>query len=193
MADASSNSLTRLALRRQARLLLCDPSDRNAHWARLQASLELPGSEPAQGVLADIFVSLDKVDIAFKRKALLLARDRLTAHAARWFDALTEGSRLARTTPLATRWSVLARPCVNISTRARRCSSDDSRALADQVVHAVERADVTAQQEFFHHCVTCHDNLAFMLARRTLLRAAATLPPDWEAVSLQLEQPREPR
>jgi hypothetical protein len=38
--------------------------------------------------------------------------------------------------------------------------------------------------------VTCHDNLAFMLARRSMLRLDAPLPADWEAVSRQLEQAR---
>ena len=67
----------------------------------------------------------------------------------------------------------------------------DSRLLAKQAVLAFERADLAAQNEFLHHCVTCHDNLAFMLARRALLKTATALPGDWEAVSLQLEQARE--
>jgi hypothetical protein len=178
----------RLAVRRHARQLLRDPLDVSAHFARLHAALELPGSEPVQGALADIFVSFGEREEALKRTALQMARDRLAVHAARWFDAQAGQARLSHITPLATRWSVLARPSADISTRARRCSVDDSRALAEQVVRAFEDADAQAQQEFLHHCVTCHDNLAFMLARRALLRKHAVLPADWEAVSLQLEQ-----
>lgn len=180
----------RIAVRQHARRLLRDPADVSAHFARLHASLELPGSEPVQGALADLFVSFGEREEALKRTALQMARDRLAAHAARWFDAQAGQARLSRITPLATRWSVLARPSADISTRARRCSVDDSRALADQVVRAVENADAQAQQAFLHHCVTCHDNLAFMLARRALLRMGASLPPDWEVVSQQLEQPK---
>lgn len=180
----------RLAVRLHARRLMRDPADVSAHLARLQAARELPGSEPVQGALADIFVSFGERDESLKRTALQMARDRLAAHAVRWFDAQVGQARLARITPLATRWSVLARPSADISTRARRCSADDSRALADQVVKALESADAQAQQEFLHHCVTCHDNLAFMLARRALLQTGATLPPDWEAVSQQLQQAR---
>jgi mono/diheme cytochrome c family protein len=55
-------------------------------------------------------------------------------------------------------------------------------------MQAVAQGDTQAQQEFLHHCVTCHDNLAFMLARRALLRLGGSLPADWEAVSQQLEQ-----
>ncbi len=180
----------RLAVRQHARRLMRDPLDVSAHFARLHASLELPGSEPAQGALADIFVSFGEREESLKRTALQMARDRLAAHAARWFEAQAGQARLSRITPLATRWSVLARPSADISTRARRCSVDDSRALADQVVKAFDDADAPAQQAFLHHCVTCHDNLAFMLARRALLRMGAALPPEWQAVSQQLEQPR---
>ncbi len=182
----------RLAVRQHARRLLRDPADVSAHFARLHASLELPGSEPVQGALADIFVSFGEREESLKRTAVQMARDRLAVHAARWFDAQAGQARLSRITPLATRWSVLARPSADISTRARRCSVDDSRALADQVVLAFENSDAQAQQAFLHHCVTCHDNLAFMLARRALLRTHAVLPADWEAVSQQLEQSRAP-
>jgi hypothetical protein len=182
----------RLAVRQHARRLLRDPADVSAHFARLHASLELPGSEPVQGALADIFVSFGEREESLKRMAVQMARDRLAVHAARWFDAQAGQVRLSRITPLATRWSVLARPSADISTRARRCSVDDSRALADQVVRAFENSDAQAQQEFLHHCVTCHDNLAFMLARRALLRTHPVLPADWETVSQQLEQSRAP-
>ena len=180
----------RLAVRRCARLLMRNPVDVSAHFSRLRAALELPGSEPAQGALADFFVSFGEPDAALKRKALALTRARLADHVVRWFDAQVSQAPLPRITPLATRWSVLARPSADVSTRARRCSGDDSRALAQQVVKAVENADPQAQQAFLHHCVTCHDNLAFMLARRALLSQGASLPPDWEAVSTQLQQVR---
>lgn len=181
----------RMALRRRARQLLQNPMDVQRHLEHLRAALALPGSEPVQGALADIFVSFDAQEVTLKRMALQIARPRLAVHTAHWFDAHVSLESLPRITSLATRWSVLARPSTDISTRARRCSVDDSRALAEQVVQAVKSADQSAQQEFLHHCVTCHDNLAFMLARRELLRAGTVLPPDWEAVSLQLEQSRE--
>ena len=167
------------------------PGDPDAHMARLQATLELPGAEPVQGALADLFGSFGTPHATLKRTALHLAKGRLSAHAARWFEAQLDQAALPAINPLATRWSVLAHPSADISTRARRCSVDDSRLLAGQAVLAFEARNQTAQNEFLHHCVTCHDNLAFMLARRALRQSGAALPADWEAVSLQLEQPRE--
>jgi mono/diheme cytochrome c family protein len=79
-------------------------------------------------------------------------------------------------------------PSADISTRARRCSADDSRSLAKIAVQAVADSDQQAQQIFLHHCLTCHDNLAFMLARREILKLAKQLPPGWEVVSIQLER-----
>ena len=66
----------RLALRQQARQLLRHPRDADVHMARLQAALELPGAEPAQGALADLFSCFGAHDEAFKRTALQLARTR---------------------------------------------------------------------------------------------------------------------
>lgn len=190
-AVVSTQLVARQVVRQQGRLLLRHPGDANAHMARLHAALELPGAEPAQGALADLFSCFGAQYEVLKRTALQLARPRLSVHAARWFDAQAAQAALPAITPLATRWSVLAHPCADISTRARRCSVDDSRLLAEQAVLAFERGDPSAQNEFLHHCVTCHDNLAFMLARRALLKTGISLPDDWAAVSLQLEQPRE--
>jgi hypothetical protein len=171
--------------------MLAEPADVAAHVARLHTALELPGYEPVQGALADLFVSFGVEQEGVKRQALQTVRERLAPHALRWFAAQANQPRLPRISPLATRWSVLARPSADISTRARRCSVDDSRALAEQVIQAMSDGDVPAEQAFFHHCITCHDNLAFMLARRALLRSHSSLPADWETVSVQLQQSQE--
>ncbi|MDB5870511.1 MAG: hypothetical protein JWP96_2843 [Polaromonas sp.] len=192
MTSSSSRLLNaRHAVRRHARRLLRDRADIASHMARLQASLELPGAEPLQGALADLFSCFGARDEQLKRTALQLCHSRLSAHAACWFEAQAAQAAWPAINPLATRWSVLAHPSADISTRARRCGVDDSRRLAEQAFVAFQAADQPAQNEFLHHCVTCHDNLAFMLARRALRQSGAQLPDDWAAVSLQLEQHRE--
>jgi len=178
----------RRTMRRHARHVLRDSSSTEVHLARVKAALALPGAEPAQGVLADIFTTLGAEQAAFKRAALALVKERLSVHVARLFDSQIQATRLPRISPLATRWSVLSIPSADISTRARRCSVDDSRALAARVVLAVAASDGQEEQLFLHHCLTCHDNLAFMLARRQLLKIQARLPDGWDAVSSQLEQ-----
>ena len=181
-------TLARLELRRQGRRILKNPADSGAHLARLSAALTLAGAEPVQGALADLFASFGVADLQVKQSAMQMARPRLATHVARWFDAQTAQAQLPSITPLATRWSVLARPSADITTRARRCSVDDSRALAQQMLQALDTDDVQAQQEFLHHCVTCHDNLAFMLVRREVIRTGVKVPDGWEDVSHQLQQ-----
>ena len=181
----------RQSMRRSARLLKQNASDIPTHSARLTAAMMLPGSEPVQGVMADLFVTFGEDQSTVKREALQWVRARLAAHVASWFESQIHAPALPRITPLATRWSILSIPSADISTRARRCSVDDSRALAAQVVSAVALGGVQEQQLFLHHCVTCHDNMAFMLARRALLKVNTELPPGWEVVSHQLEQAME--
>lgn len=181
----------RRAVRRHARGLMREPTNVSKHLARLQASMHLPGVEPAQGVLADMYVSLDSSQSGVKRAALTMVKDRLSAHVANWFESLTDAGAVHHITPLATRWSVLATSSADISTRARRCSADDSRLLAQQVMPAIHENDQDTLQAFLHHCLTCHDNLAFMLARRAVMRAGLDLPAGWDEVSQQLEKSME--
>lgn len=188
MSLVNSHEHARRAVRRGARLLVHTPSDAATHLARLHAATDMPGTEPVQGVLADLFTALGADHSALKAQALALVRPRLSAHVAAWFGSQTHAPALPRISPLATRWSVLATPSADISTRARRCSADDSRALAQLALKAVAESDEQAQQLFLHHCLTCHDNMAFMLARRALLKVASQLPPGWEEVSQQLER-----
>lgn len=189
MTDQQTDVMrARRAFRLQARRIKRDPRDVGAHLSRLHAALEMGGAEPVQGALADLFTQFGARDHALKHSALQLASGRLAGHVARWFNAQAKADPLPSINALATRWSVLAHPSADISTRARRCSVDDSRAVAAEAIDAIGRGDAVALQAFLHHCVTCHDNLAFMLARRALLKLSDSLPEEWETVSRQLEQ-----
>lgn len=187
----NSMEAMRKELRRHARSIMRETTNVSAHLGRLHAALALTGAEPAQGALADMFVAFGESQSVLKRAGLELVRDRLSGHVLRWFESQVDAPALYSITPLATRWSVLATSSADISTRARRCSVDDSRLLAAQAIAAIERDDQKSLQAFLHHCVTCHDNLAFMLARRAMLRLGASLPPEWDLTSKQLEQSME--
>ena len=178
----------RLTLRALARTILQNPGAAQPLQARLAAALQLTETEPAQGALADIFVSFDQHGAAIKQQALQTALPRLPRHVARWFAAQANAPALPLRSPLATRWSVVARTSAGIATRARRCSADDSRQLARSAVQAMATGDTATQQAFLHHCIICHDNLAFMLARQALPKTHHQLPPGWEEVSAQLQE-----
>ena len=54
-------------------------------------------------------------------------------------------------------------------------------------MRAFADGDLAAQSLFLHHCLTCRDRLAFMLARRELLKTEPRLPEAWAEVACALE------
>lgn len=189
-AHPGMTEAARLQIRRQCRVLLRQRDDVGAHLTRIHASLQLPGVEPVQGALADLFGTFGADATALKTAALQLAASRLGDRLAARFAACVTSASLPPVSPLATRWSLLVCPSADVSTRARRCSADDSRALAAQFLQGegaqVEGVQVPGAESaqdresaFLHHCLTCHDKLAFMLVRRQLLQRNARLPARW--------------
>ena len=186
-ASLPTTDAARLHWRTQTRAVLNQPRTAGVHLARVAAACLLEGAEPVQGALADMFSALDAIDAPAKRAAYLTAKSRLPERIALLFDGLIAQPRIATVNMLATRWSLICIPTADIPTRARRCSPDDSRALANEGIAAFECADQAAQQRFLDHRMTCHDKLAFMLARRAILKVLARLPTPWETVGTYLE------
>lgn len=176
----------RVEVRRQMRTLAWRPDDLAAHLARVHAALQLDGVEPVQGALADLFGSVGPSAAALKGAALQLAAPRLGSRLAGRFSVWVAAPALPRITSLATRWSFLTSPTADVTPRVRRCSADDSRAIAAQAWVAFEQQDLPEQAQFLHHCLTCEDRLAFMLVRREILKHQASLPSDWAAVEARL-------
>jgi hypothetical protein len=112
----------------------------------------------------------------------------LGVHAARRFEDSVNTEAFAACNRLATRFSVLADASLDVPRRTLRCSGDDSRRLAGQAVAAWRRGEVDTQQTFLDHCVICGDTLAFLLARRVLLREVLELPPPWKHACEALQQ-----
>lgn len=183
-----SHDAARLRLRAHARALLAQPRDAQLHLARVDVALLLEGTEPVQGALADMFTQLDANHANIKRIAYLACCERLSPRVRMDFEQLLTLGPLPAINTLATRWSLLSIPTADIPARGRRCSLDDSRKLAQQGLQAFEAEDAEAQQAFLDHCMTCHDKMAFMLARRDVLKHVARLPSPWQAVSDRLEE-----
>ena len=184
---APTQGSARLRLRMQSQKLIRQPHNALAHVARVEAAVQMDGTEAVQGALADMFAQLDSGFADAKRGAYQFCQHRLPPRIAAAFEALIGQGRLPFVNHLATRWSLLSIPSADMPARTRRCSLDDSRTLAAQGVLAFEARDETAQQVFLNHCLACHDKMAFMLARRSVLKLARQLPTHWEAVSSQLE------
>lgn len=178
----------RAQFRASSRVVYVRPRDYALHCARLHAALALPGTEPIQGALADLFFGCRDELAARKNDAMEIVGDRLSSAYRRRFEPYVLVNDFPVSSRMATRWSVLVRPSIEIPRREMRCSSDDSRALAQAAVRAWRDGDHTAQEEFLQHCWICRDALAFMLARREILRTQEALPERWTAVSLFLQE-----
>ena len=185
---AADAMVARQRFRAGARRVLQHPADLPAHLARLDAALGLPGSEPVQGALADLFMGCRSATATERQAALRAVRGRLSPWVARLFGEFTARTPFPLCSRMATRWSVLATASLDMPRRAMRCSSDDAQGLATAAADAWRIGDEPAQQAFLTHCLVCGDTLAFALARRALLREAAGLPPGWSGAYLQLQE-----
>lgn len=176
--DLSDRERFRLLGRR----MLDKPTERDRHELRVLAACALPGSEPVQGALADMLHACEPDAERFGR---LLGRPEVASHLPAYvlqaFQALVgSGERLAKATPLATRYSIIATPSLDVPRRALLVSVDDSKTIADRAVAAVQTGDTVAEEEFLAHCLGAHDTLALMLARRALMREGRVLGQMWE-------------
>lgn len=185
--------------RQCSRQLLQQPDGAAVHIARLQASFEVPGTEPVQGTLADAFYCLSaQLPQLLASEAYGDALARLPRNVANAFTQLgaATGAQGEQQRPhlglLATRWSVCLSASAQLPTRARRASSDEARRMAQDLVQALQQGGEGAQEleaSFLAHCAACHDKLAFMLARREVLKLGlfTHLPPAWQEVADKLE------
>ncbi len=170
-----------------SRNVVCAPSDRDAHFARLKAAHLMPGAEPTQGALADFFYGCADATGAERRAVVDRSRSHLGTFEALAFSQYPDGVAFPACSSLATRWSVLVTPSLDAPRRALRCSPDDSREVARAAIEAWHGGDIAAQDAFLQHCWVCRDTLAFMLVRRTILKTQARLPEGWNIVFASLQ------
>lgn len=185
---AQDTRLARALFRQAGRRVLRTPADRVVHHSRVRAACALDGSEPVQGALADM-LSACTPDPAFgaelrdREVSVRLAPFVLNAFVAQ----VRAARRLDRVTPLATRWCVLAVPSLDVPPRALLCGVDDSRAIAAHAVGPLLAGDDVVERAFLAHCVGAGDTLAFMLARRGMLRSGRELSGPWQEAMAHLQ------
>lgn len=179
---------TRQSFRALGRKVLRDPKNVSLHSARLASALTFTGTEPVQGALADFFFGCQQADIGVKQQALASVRDRLRPVVQRWFEPYVSTLPFPSCCTMATRWSILVYTSLDVPRRILRCSADDSRQLVAGAVEAWRKGEEAAQEAFLEHCCVCRDTLAFMLARRVIIKERGELPPRWRAVCLSLQQ-----
>ena len=173
-----------------------NPPSQDPHLMLTPAGALLAFADRAPDETAALLQGLMPRGVSLRRSewlARLLRRpqvaERLAPFVARDFLALAERrERLLRVSPLATRFSVLTMPSLDVPQRALLVGVDDSRELAAQAIPALLAGDDEAEAAFLHHCERAGDSLAFMLASRALTRAGRPLSRRWSEVSMVLQR-----
>lgn len=175
--------------RRAGRNILSDPSRREWHEQRVHLGAAMMGDEPLQGALADMLVACVPNIERFEQLAKAI---QLESRLPKWLVEKLQyyGSnslRLPRINALATRFSVIAIPSMDVAERSLLCARDDSKNLASDFIKQIKQGDFREENAFLEHCEGAHDTLAFMLARREMIRAGWDLSGRWSEVSRRLE------
>lgn len=166
-----------LGLRRQfryySRCVAYAPNNDYFHQRRIQIASNFVGqSEPLQGALADYFFAkwynLDNKD----KQLLESLITNLPAYIVQDFlGYIRTGEHLPNISALATRYSVLVLPSMNVPTHKLYVGKDEARQIAETLKNTLLAAkaenDVTkmaiAEQEYLAHCVACQDRMGFMM------------------------------
>ncbi|WP_227429754.1 hypothetical protein [Psychrobacter sp. I-STPA6b] len=155
-----------------SRRVLQQPSDISAHHHRINIAHSLAVSEPLQGALADMFYGCWYEMPFIGDRVLDKAKSRLRPSIYQAFEQyILRHDYISQVTPLATRWSVLVSPSLNVASHSLLTSSDDARLVANDIVEQLlsskeeQRYDVIEEIEadFLAHCIACNDLIAFTI------------------------------
>lgn len=190
-----------LGLRRQfryyTRLVKALPTSEYHHKKRLEIASGFYQSEPLQGALADYFFAC-WYDVAFDGQAVLEElSSRLPPHISQAFSSyIGQGLHMPAISPLATRFSVLVSPSMNVPKHKLYVSKDDAQRVAGEVTArllAAKANDDTAtiqavQTEYLQHCLACQDRMGFMRTWFALAKSGFYFDETWQACRATLEE-----
>ena len=173
----------RQAFRYYSRKVFLAPNDRSFHEKRIDAAMLLDEREPVQGALADFFYSC-WYDVPYDIEDIFLqVKDRLQPQIADAFrDCINKLDYIHRSSVLATRWSILISPSLNLYGNRLRISTDDATKVAKDITNTLMNARDNEdwetiehiENDFFTHCLARHDRLVFSLVWFRLGKS------DWE-------------
>lgn len=182
--------------RHYSRAVLRAPSVTVYHKERISLAKKLDESEPLQGALSDYFfgcwydIPLIHPEFVHDFETRLSTQAIQIIH-----DCLAKKYFLQKNNLLATRWSVITTPTLDVPSHKLRASSDDATRIAQNLADAIilahqngEHGQVTRlEDEFFEHCLACHDLVAFMKAWFKLGKHNWVFDERWVACQAELK------
>lgn len=166
------------------------------HTKRLQVAAKIGQTEPYQGALADYFFAC-WYDMATEGRLILEeAAGRLPKHVVSAFgEFVNQGEHLPAISPLATRFSVLVSPSMNVPQHRVYMDKDESKKIAKSLQEALLVAKQNGddglieqiEQDYLAHCLACQDRMGFMMTWFALSRAGWEFDEKWHACKASLE------
>lgn len=148
------------------------PNQHQLHQKRLLFASQFVEYEPIQGALADYFYACWYDLPIIGAELLTKLRHKLPSRVYDTFlRALKRGNVChERISVLATSWSVLAIPSMEIADNFLRTSRDHSGFMVTDIMHKLLAAKQSQDEStihevenaFFEHCLVCQDRMAFM-------------------------------
>lgn len=190
-----------LGLRRQfrffSRAVYQSPSLYQFHQKRLRAGAGLGRQEPLQGALADLFFAC-WYDMAVMGPEIMSEYgEKLPAHIQdEFWRYVNTGEHLPKVSPLATRFSVLVSPSMQVPAHQIYLGRDDAKSIAKQITQTLVLARQTnddglvaeTTQAYLAHCMACKDLMGFMMTWFALSKESWVFDKDWQTCKFQLEQ-----
>lgn len=190
-----------LGLRRQfryyTRLVKALPTSEYHHKKRLKIASGFYQSEPLQGALADYFFAC-WYDVAFDGQAVLEElSSRLPPHISQAFSSyIGQGLHMPAISPLATRFSVLVSPSMNVPKHKLYINKDDAKQMATKITAQLlaasadndEATVAQIQTQYLQHCLACQDRMGFMMTWFALSKADFYFDEAWQVCKATLEQ-----
>lgn len=184
-----------------SRQIAKQPTNIDIHTNRIMVALELDEKEPLQGALADMFYGCWYDTAYFGERILEQASEKLNPLILADFQkCMGNDYHVQAISHLATRWSVLVSPTMQVPDHQLRISQDDSRTVADLTIDTllsydskqdekVRKTDIKAiEDEFFAHCVACEDRLAFSIVWWELAKNKWDFHDEWRDCRKKFEE-----
>ncbi len=183
-----------------SRKIMTQKDNASIHLQRINIAKEFSSDEQLQGALADYFYGC-WFEIVYDSQHILTLlnnlQSKLMPYAYKFFvECVEKQSYIAQISKLATCWSVLVVPSMDIPLHKLRTSKDNTSHIVDSVIRQLDKAhqenDLSAIQtiedEFFEHCLICSDLVAFMKVWFISNRKQWLLDKRWQDCRIQLEQ-----
>lgn len=187
--DKDKTSLeARTQFRYYSRRILERPTSRYDHEQRIGIAKQFNENEPLQGALAD-FIYAFWYELAVEDSSVLRdIEDRLPTKVQQKFaQCIHKQAYLLEVSELATRWSVLVAPSIDVPLHRLIVDREESIRIADMVSqqllnareHQAQQTLQNIEESFLTHCRVCHDRIAFLTAWMKLSNQAWEFNQAW--------------